>query len=868
MKKHIFSIFFVLLCFIAKATHERAGEIIYEHIEGLKYKITIITYTYSPSPADRPLLTILWGDATYSELPRVSITEITNEIQRNVYEGEHTYAAPGVFKLSVEDPNRNAGIVNIPNSVNIPFYIETELIINPFLGPNNSVVLLNPPLDYGCVNRLYVHNPGAYDPDGDSISYKLVVCKGAGGQSIPGYVYPNMVDESNPGFFSINPISGDLVWDSPTIQGEYNVAFIIEEWRLGQRIAYVTRDLQIQVVACSNNPPEIITISDTCVNAGDSLNFQVTATDPDGDIVTLSATGSPFLQDVSPAIMTPNNPVTGNINAIGKFKWKTECSHVLKNPHPVYFKAIDHDPQVTLSSYKTLYIKVVGPAPQNPMAVPVGNSILLSWEQNNCENVKGYNIYRKKSYFGFIPGHCEIGVPEYTGYTKIAQVDGIGNLGYTDDGDGNGLVHGIQYCYMITAIYPDGVEGYATEEVCALLKRDLPIITNVSVETTDAGAGSLYIAWSKPTELDTIIIPGPFEYRLQRKDNTPGSQFTQVAIFNSLNDTIFTDGSLNTNDLQYRYKVDLWTVNPENTFFIGSSAVSPSIFLTIEPTDKTLNLSWNNDVPWINESYEVYRKIPWQSNNFELIGTSLTPYFSDTGLENGKPYCYKVKTIGKYSASGIVNPIINFSQENCSSPIDKVPPCPPTLAVTTNCTNFINHLTWESNSADSCQEDPLYFNIYWLPSKDDDYQLVYTTGPNIFEFYYEPDPPNIVGCFSITAVDTMHNESLASDSVCIDNDECGGIWFPNVFTPNNDQWNNFFQADSVSSIKQFRLTIFNRWGTIVYETEDPFFKWDGKDQKNKRECSPGSYFYEGLVTIYTLRGPVDKKIRGSVTLLR
>ena len=172
MKLKIYLIIsFFLLLTSGYATHERAGEIIYRHITDLTYEVTIITYTYSPSPADRPELTINWGDETFSELARYQVIPITLDIQRNVYKGEHTYVGGGVFVMSVEDPNRNYGIANIPNSVNIPFFIQTELVINPFLGNNNSVVLLNPPLDYGCVDRVYTHNPAAFDPDGDSISY-------------------------------------------------------------------------------------------------------------------------------------------------------------------------------------------------------------------------------------------------------------------------------------------------------------------------------------------------------------------------------------------------------------------------------------------------------------------------------------------------------------------------------------------------------------------------------------------------------------------------------------------------------------------------------------------------------------------------
>src|SRR5512133_3087314 len=165
MKKYIFLLLLMIAgCSQVWATHQRAAEITYRHVTGLTYEAKIITYTYTPSYADRPTLEIYWGDGSSSTLQRTQLINLADNISKNVYEyspaggaitNRHTYSSPGTYKIYMEDPNRNMGVVNIPNSVNVPMYVQTELIINPFLGYNNSPTLLNSPVDLGCVNQVF-----------------------------------------------------------------------------------------------------------------------------------------------------------------------------------------------------------------------------------------------------------------------------------------------------------------------------------------------------------------------------------------------------------------------------------------------------------------------------------------------------------------------------------------------------------------------------------------------------------------------------------------------------------------------------------------------------------------------------------------
>ena len=848
------------------ATHQRAAEISFRWISGFKYEITLTSYTFTPSLANqyRDFLLIDWGDNKSSNIPRVQEDTLGNNITYNRYVGQHEYLAASNYVISCEDPNRNGDILNIPNSVNIPLFIYSELTISPFLnGFDSSPVLLMPPVDNACVNQPFLHNPGAYDPDGDSLSYKLVPCRGALGQPIPGYTYPPATDSLN-----LNPITGDFYWASPPQQGEYNIAILVEEWRNRVRIGSVLRDMQIIVVACNDNPPVVQIPRDTCVLAGDTLLFRVRAFDPDSNEVTLTGNGQPMILTNSPASLDPY-PAIGFGHTETWFNWMTNCEHIRRASYSMFFKATDNASPVNLVDIKSMRIRVVGPAPKNLTATAIGTSILLNWDSYRCQNAKGFYIYRKADSSGFVHGHCETGVPSYLGYTRIDQVDTLANTTYLDNNHGNGLVQGIHYCYLVTAYFKDKAEGYASNEACAYLKKDVAVITNVSINTTDPVNGSAYIAWSKPTEIDTLQAPGPYKYILQRSDIQHPGQFTPIDSTVNLNDTIFTDTLLNTKDNPFRYRVDLMNETPGNKFLIGRSQVASSQFITLGPTDNAMKISWNNDVPWTNYRYVIFRKNKVTSA-FDSVGSSLIPSYTDKLLNNGEEYCYKIRSVGKYSASGFVNPIFNDSQSACAVPVDNVPPCPPVLHVRPDCENGINILGW-INPYDSCSADIARYMIYYSGCNSGPLTLIdsLVSGSDT-SWSHHPDL-TIAGCYAIVAVDSVGNRSNFSNKVCVDITDCKDYYYrlPNVFTPNGDNKNDLFTPfPKYTSVEKVELKIFDRWGKEVYETTDPEIRWDSRDRTTGGQCSDGVYFYVCDVYEVTLCGTVKRNLRGSVTILR
>jgi gliding motility-associated-like protein len=846
----------------ALATHNRAGEITYRHLGGFQYEATIITYTKLDSPADRPELGISWGDGSIDTIPRINgngLGEILSlDIKKNIYVGVHTFPAPSVYVISFEDPNRNGGVVNIPNSINIPFFVSTELIINPFLGVNNSVQLLNPPIDQACPGQIFIHNPGAYDPDGDSISYRIVSCRGENGVVIPGFVQPVSTNS-----FTLNPVTGDLIWDTPPLSGigEYNVAFIIEEWRNGILIGSVTRDMQIDVVPCQNQPPTIIGLPDLCVDAGTSIGFEVLATDSDNpsQLVTLSATGGPFLFD------SPGNAVftaiTGQSSAVQSFTWNTSCDHVRREPYLITFKAIDNG-QPNLAYYETMQVQVVAQAPENLTSSPQGNTISLNWEISPCTKASGYAIYRRNGFYGFQPDQCETGVPAYTGYQLIDTVNGLNSLSYIDGLTQGSLLPGRSYCYMVIALFPDGAESYASNETCVELADLLPVVTHVSIDSTALSNGRVYVEWSKPDDLDLVQWPGPYQYVLQRAQGLTGSSFVDVATLSGLNDTTYLDSDpqLNTLENAWSYKIRLEQIS-NGVETIGSGLQSSSVFLLASGSDNTINLSWNFDVLWENDTFIVYRKNN-QTGIFDSIGTTQNRTFSDTGLANGVTYCYRVLSSGAFTASGFENPLLNYSQEVCSSAQDLTPPCPPPVLIFSSCDSLSNILQW-SPSNEACASDVLKYRIYFKPLIDKPFELIDSTDLGTFSFEHLPGW-QVAGCYKVVAVDSTGNESN-SLATCADN--CPEYSLPNVFSPNGDGFNDAFRPFPYAFIESVSFIVYNRWGIEVFETTNPDLLWNGRLNNSGALVPDGVYFYICVVNELRLTGIVQRTLKGTIQII-
>lgn len=89
------------------------------------------------------------------------------------------------------------------------------------------------------------------------------------------------------------------------------------------------------------------------------------------------------------------------------------------------------------------------------------------------------------------------------------------------------------------------------------------------------------------------------------------------------------------------------------------------------------------------------------------------------------------------------------------------------------------------------------------------------------------------------------------------------LGFPNVFTPNGDGVNDEFKP-AYKSLRDYELTIFNRWGRKVFHSTDPSEGWDGKEGNSN--AAEGVYMY--VAEAYGYDDGVHLRRHGSVTIVR
>ncbi len=120
----------------------------------------------------------------------------------------------------------------------------------------------------------------------------------------------------------------------------------------------------------------------------------------------------------------------------------------------------------------------------------------------------------------------------------------------------------------------------------------------------------------------------------------------------------------------------------------------------------------------------------------------------------------------------------------------------------------------------------------WSTGNTDTQTTIMVNGEKFYTFTITN---TITGCSDVATVNSG-----------VDEDCKGFILAPSIFSPNSDGKNDFFNIISINLQELSYLKVYNRWGNLIFETNDLNLGWDGKYNGLKQPIGAYVYIAEGI----------------------
>jgi hypothetical protein len=333
------------------ASHNAGGDISYTHISGNDYLIHCTLYRDCFGISAPTSITVHIESASCSQSQMVNMNAINGTGQEvtqmcptvnstcnggfapgyQKWEYETTVTLSGQcpdWIFYVSDCCRNQAITTLSNAGALGFYMEAKL--DNSTSDNSSPQFTVDPFWYVCDGQDVYFNNGAVDPDGDSLVYVVISPRSDANTNLPynpGYSVSNPLSSTPP--FSLDAVTGD-VFIHPTAVEVGVIVYMILEYRNGNLIGSVMRDVQIYTHSCTNDAPFLTGINGTNqyslhVLPGVSTCFDIFSFDND--------TSDSLLMVWNNAIPSANFSSFPNPLPAGTFCWTPGIADVRSQPY-------------------------------------------------------------------------------------------------------------------------------------------------------------------------------------------------------------------------------------------------------------------------------------------------------------------------------------------------------------------------------------------------------------------------------------------------------------------------------------------------------------------------------------------------------
>lgn len=541
-------------------------------------------------------------------------------------------------------------------------------------------------------------------------------------------------------------------------------------------------------------------------NAGDSLTAY-----PGGDVFGQGAMPAPFATSINDSGPTPLNV---------QICWTPTCDQATQAWLLPLFVRDNTACPVPLTASDTMYARIL-PDPVDPpeircVSVTGPDQISLTWI--NPPAVTGfyaYYIFRNDG----------------SGWTLLDSVMNPGQTTFTDNTVTN--TYTTRYSYRLSTCrecpgrYQSSPGPEATSSLC-----DAYTLSSVESQVT----WNEYPVWANP--LYTVEVNSSTNFDLEQN---------------------FPDTATRYLNCDFRGRFRTYTQDPVTgcTVYSGYSPVvehkdtlpDPPVVcrITVTDGDAGVRLDWKPDYSQFLGGYRIYRKALGVEDQFSLldeIPSNLVSTYEDKKVSvDDYRYCYLLSSMDRCGKE------VPGADTSC------------TILLRAQPVEYASELEWSDYIGWGPELDR--YEVWMGPESYNFYVRIAPGNRDLFQYsdrdIYRPQP---MFCYRIKAMSNAARcgtESWSNEN-CVEFTPL--LHTANAFSPNGDGVNDFFIV-SHYFINDYYLTIFDRWGNLIFESFDKGHHWTGSN--NGQACPEGVYIYTVKGTGYN--GQVITK-HGTVTLIR